>query len=509
MFEPSSYQQAIFDWIRTGQGDGVVNACAGSGKTTTLVEGAKLLNGRRSLFCAFNRHIADALRQRLAGTGMIAMTIHGIGMQTLGRHLSHEPKIEDRKYFRIVKTYVSQYSGEFRANPEATSQLHKVCRFVRLTLTNYHDQVEMSTMVERYNLDWQPNFAPAVKSIIEHGNRLAEDTGEIDFNDMLWLPHVLNLQPRQFGFIFVDECQDLSRAQLDLVLKSRAPGGRSLFVGDPNQSVQFFAGADCQSYFMIRDGLEALELPLSICYRCPRDIIAMAKEIVPQIEAAPGKQRGTIISRYEEDDEDFLTRTVREKDLIMCRRNGPLLKHCLRLIRNGVQARVRGRDVGRELADLARRIGATCDFGRFPSAVIQYEQAQRALLTARDASDDQLEMLSDKCQAIQECYEGFRSPNAEAMAKKIEDIFADSGAAIWFSSIHRAKGLEAPRTWILDYDRLGKAYDGANEEEKQQELNLRYVALTRSQDTMYLISKERPKPKPDYRERERTGHFHT
>ena len=43
-FLPSEYQKIIFDFITNGIGNAVINAKAGSGKTTTLVEAMKLIN---------------------------------------------------------------------------------------------------------------------------------------------------------------------------------------------------------------------------------------------------------------------------------------------------------------------------------------------------------------------------------------------------------------------------------------------------------------------------------
>jgi hypothetical protein len=43
---PSSYQMAIFDFVRDGSGDGLINAVAGAGKTWTLLQAARLLEPR-------------------------------------------------------------------------------------------------------------------------------------------------------------------------------------------------------------------------------------------------------------------------------------------------------------------------------------------------------------------------------------------------------------------------------------------------------------------------------
>jgi hypothetical protein len=84
-FVPSAYQQAIFDWVVSGTGDGAVRAVAGSGKSTTLEQAAKLVRSGRAIFCAFNKHIADSLGQRLTGTPFAARTIHQIGYGVLAR----------------------------------------------------------------------------------------------------------------------------------------------------------------------------------------------------------------------------------------------------------------------------------------------------------------------------------------------------------------------------------------------------------------------------------------
>jgi len=58
-FEPSPYQKAIFDFVATGTGSAVIEAVAGSGKTTTIVESLNLIpKTKQVLFLAFNKAIA-------------------------------------------------------------------------------------------------------------------------------------------------------------------------------------------------------------------------------------------------------------------------------------------------------------------------------------------------------------------------------------------------------------------------------------------------------------------
>ena len=67
-YKPSAYQQAIIDWLLTGEGNALVDAKAGSGKTSTLCMLSDVIpnNSRtRAAFLAFNRSIADELKRRL------------------------------------------------------------------------------------------------------------------------------------------------------------------------------------------------------------------------------------------------------------------------------------------------------------------------------------------------------------------------------------------------------------------------------------------------------------
>jgi Superfamily I DNA and RNA helicases len=478
-FVPSKFQEDIFKFVKTGSGDGIVSAVAGSGKTTTLEHAAKLVKGK-ALFCAFSKLISTELERRLKGTTMKATTIHALGFGILRDGTGKRFEIKEQKYRQLAKEWLGEpYNEELLKEidrPLAT--LIKMCNFARLTMSKLSDDA-LAEMCNQYNIPLEPKLFRGVRRLLKQGEDMAfRPVGIIDFTDMLYLPLSLKLKPKvKYDWIFVDECQDLNTAQRELVLKVRAIGGRMLFVGDPFQAIMGFAGADTASYYKIKEITGAKEFPLSVCYRCPKEHIEMAQELVPQIEAAHFAPLGKVTF---ESDEDKLAEMVQEGDLIMCRRNAPLLKHCLRLIRRRVPARVRGRDIGKELADLVRMIGENCSYVGLPEAVKVWEGVQYSVLTARDASEAQFEQLSDRAEAILECYAGFtEARSAEDLASLIEGIFADDSASIWLSSIHRAKGLEAPRTFILEFDRLGVPFKGATPEEAQQERNLRYVSLTR------------------------------
>ena len=65
-FIPSKYQQEIFDNILHGTSNMVINAVAGSGKSTTIVNALKLIpDSMNVLFIAFNKDIVETLKEKV------------------------------------------------------------------------------------------------------------------------------------------------------------------------------------------------------------------------------------------------------------------------------------------------------------------------------------------------------------------------------------------------------------------------------------------------------------
>jgi hypothetical protein len=244
---PSAYQQAIYDWIEYGSGNALVDAVAGAGKTTVLLEGARRLQTTNACFVAFNKVIANEIASRLQAIGslMQASTIHSLGKRCLGK-----TRLEGNKYTKLCRTFIQGLPDRelvLKETPEATAVKHlrALVSFAQLTMTD-HTEANLLHLVEHYALDdllsirarnsllWETIWS-GVSVVIEQGIEQYQCERIIDFNDMVCLPTVLGLPTPQFDFIFIDEAQDLNRAQLELVLSCKSPTGRLLFVGDRRQ----------------------------------------------------------------------------------------------------------------------------------------------------------------------------------------------------------------------------------------------------------------------------------
>ena len=103
---------------------------------------------------------------------------------------------------------------------------------------------------------------------------------------MVWLPSILFMKPlgTQYDYILVDECQDLSTAQRELILKCRKINTRMFMFGDKDQTIYTFMSSDFYSFEKLKNLPNTICMPLSISYRCPKNIVDFAKKIVPTIE---------------------------------------------------------------------------------------------------------------------------------------------------------------------------------------------------------------------------------
>lgn len=480
-FQPSDYQKRIFEFVETGSGNGRVDAVAGSGKTTTLVECLKKAQGR-SIFVAFNKHIQQTLNDKLSDNpNAKAQTLHSVGLETLGMRGSAKLNLEEGKD-KIRKLVKAAMDAKGMPSTQR-KQLQDLVELSRLTLTDATPD-KLVEMADLLTLEYQVPMIEMVAPIIEQSDAMAHEQGLIDYTDMLWLPHKWGLQPQKYDNVFVDEAQDLNAAQLEIALKL-TDNGRLLFVGDEKQAIMAFAGADADSWGKIEVAAKTSSLPLSICYRCPSSHIELAQSIVPHIEPAPWAQRGTLQTVPEE---AFLDK-VREGDMVLCRRYAPLVSYCLTLIGQGRPATIRGRAIGRQLADVARRISKRkFEPGQdFLDLLHAWRAKEEAQLLKRDAPDSQFQHLDDQVACLTTCYVKFGRRRGEELARQIEDLFDENRKGIGMTSVHRAKGLEAERVWLLDYERLGTPFPKQNEREAEQERNLKYVALTRSKDSLFLV----------------------
>lgn len=486
-FTPSRFQADIFDWVQRGAGDGFVSAVAGSGKTTTITEAAKLVRPTdRVLFLAFNRHIVDELKSRLPASCKVS-TSHSVGFGVMTRALGRV-QVQENKYSVLIRGYLVDQGIDDEEGTHA-GELRDLIGHVQSSLTDPTDAEAVLELIEHFDLEVsdKPFALRALPVILTAGLRAAKEEQVVSYSDMLWIPHVRQLPAPQFDWVFVDESQDLSPAQLELALKCRRPGGRMLFVGDERQAIYGFAGADAASVETIVRRTGARRFPLSICYRCPSLVLEEARRIVPELEAAPGAPAGVVGKLQHEQLPQFL----REGDLVLCRLTAPLVELTFDLIRQRIPARMKGLNVGQGLITHLEKVAKLPNFAwvLFPSFLDQYQVTQEEALRGKRDEEMKVEKLRDQVAALRAVHGLSEARDVAELKEVILGLFTEGRPAITLSTIHRAKGLEEERVFIIRPDML--PHPKATGWQAVQEMNLKYVALTRAKRELFYV--EAPK----------------
>jgi len=526
----SSYQEKIIDWVKTGKGHGCCNAVAGSGKSTTLGLAAIALKEAgvkpsEIKVCVFGKANSLDLIAKFGQEWKESIsTLHSAGWNLVKKHLSirnsYGVKVSGKKYKTIAQTlgFISS-----RGNPSSTLRreeaIEKDDDFVKLLdlirLTNYQsgsDEIkEICKHFEIADIYKYSIVASAIEQVLKVGENQAQKKIEFDFTDQIWLPLKWQLHKQRwfkpYQFVLVDECQDLNAIQLELVI-ALAGQGRMLFVGDPKQAIMGFAGADCNSYQNILEKTKSIELPLSICYRCPSSHIELVKKSFPEIPiiASPTAIIGKIEAITQADLWSNKPCRLTTGDMVICRKTAPLVSLCIKLISRGIAATVKGKAIGElikgDLKEIAKMPGF--HYSNFNNAVSAYRAAKQQRYEGLENEEQLLEALKDKLEALTAIYKS--QPQATCithMENYIDSLFSDETSPITLSTCHRAKGLEGDRIFIISPNDLPMVWRNQQGWQLEQEHNLLYVALTRSKSELYVVGEPswlKSEPEPETKE---------
>lgn len=514
----SPQQEEIFRWFETGEvrASAAFAACggsltsravsgeqyvrsqhlealarAGTGKTTTIVEGVSRAPERQILLAAFNKSIAKELQARIRNPRVECKTLHGLGFKYIRRNWQVDVD-DDARAIGLAK----------RAAPDAPEQMQKLVAALHtkarelapealFTLGRSSEATparraaavaEVEDVAARFDLMPDPEWegegwdARRVADAALTAMCLAtERTAIIDFADMIFLPIVMGWVRPLFDMVVIDEAQDMTRPQLTIARGACRRGGRIAVVGDDRQAIYQFRGADEGSMETLRIELKAALLPLTVTYRCASSIVDLARQLVPDYQAAPGAARGEIVTR---DVEDALAE-MREGDFLISRTNAPLVGLCMALLKRGVRACVRGRDIGKGIISLLRRLKART-VADIPALLEQHTQREleAAAKLSDKARETREEFIRDQQALVLALCEG--AATVTEVEGRVTELFSDDveRGKVMCSSVHRAKGLETDRTFLLQ----GTFRSGRLEEE-----NLRYVAITRAKQRLCWI----------------------
>ena len=484
----SKFQMAIFNEVANGQGNLAINAVAGSGKTTTIVECCKLLrlNKFDVKFLAFNKAIVQELETKIGNYADVS-TLHSFGFAVL-RKVNSKVKINNRKYINFIRESVDRNDKNFVAIVNNTNKLFNLCR---VNLVQSGDMSSINAICDEHQIVTMGNEMTIVNALLKDCYQLDNvPAPEIDFTDMLVLPLTYKRYIPSYKFVFIDECQDLNCAQRELMLYA-ARRGRFVAVGDRNQAINGFAGADCNSFDKIATLPNTKELPLSVNYRCGRAMIELAQQIVPAIQAHDGAIEGDV-NRVTE----ITLGLFQPNDMVLCRTTAPLVSMCFKLIQAGVTAIVKGRDIAEGLINLIDKSEAKTMKGFESYVEIEKQKLVKDICKKENCTAEEAEETGryiaymDRVNCIFAI--GENVSKLESVKEYINKIFSDENIvnAVTLSTAHKSKGLESNRVVILLPNKLPLTWKNQLDWQYQQERNLQYVAYTRAKKELVFVDVE-------------------
>lgn len=527
---------------RITEGPLLIVAGPGTGKTRTLTHRLAHLiekgqDPRRCLALTFTRRAAGELSERLdallgeAARGIVVRTFHGLGFDIL--RAEHE-LLDLPPAFRIADSGLAAdiLSGRFGlSKAEARRTLEALGQTRRRRL--FGGRIEGDV----------PRLS------IETYRALLADAGYVDLEDLLVLPvELLDDEPeralawqQRFDHVSVDEYQDVDPVQYRL-LKQIAPAtGNLCAIGDPDQSIYRFRGADVGFFLRFAEdfpGAQKVELERN--YRSQATIVEAAKMAVApgtllpgrKLEAAAGKLASPLVL-LEGDDErgeaELVVRAIEQclggfshfsfdsgrvggqrplleisfDDIAILYRTaaqaGPI-EEALERVGIPYQRRSHERLIDRdEVRWLLHHLTLLRDqdaLAAEPGADVTRWLRLAADLARRESGGPSNNKLEDALQLL--------APLAQKRGTDLEAFLGDlaTGAEVdtWdpraerisLLTLHAAKGLEFPVVFIVgcDDDLLPFRYF-AEEPDLGEERRLFFVGITRAQDQLFLCRAKR------------------
>ena len=495
-FTYSKYQKDIFDFVKNGQGNAVVEASAGAGKSTTLIKCLDFIDEDKTiLMSAFNTDIVSVLKRKTKDfTNVNCATLHSIGRTMLQRNYpKNELTLDELKYKSYLNTNIKSLSsidtyslskkdfGRYMKNIETFVNFGRayLCQTVK----------DLDIIEDRYGIDTVADEKEVALDVMEYGKT---DLSKIDFTDMIWLPNVLFCKPigMKYDWIMLDEVQDLSVCKREIILKCRKINTRMILVGDKKQCIFSFSSADPQSFEKLKDIPNTITLPLSISYRCAENIVNFAKKLVPSIEPNDDGRHGEIKYNTQIDD-------IQDGDMVLCRNNAPLMQVYVDLIKQGKKCFIRGKDIGLNMKNAVKTTGMdtlNVKLDKDGVFVRLYDELFDAIndimgkynVTYADAVETSFVARKlDIIKALETLSNNINT--SKELIDKISDIFSDKKkGGISLSTIHKAKGLEANNVYIV-CNSLMPSEMAKKDWEIEQEYNLMYVAYTRAKNILGFV----------------------
>lgn len=543
-FKPSTYQQDILDFfLNNPQSNMLVNALAGSGKSTTacmLSEHSKTSD----LYIAFNASVVEEFKKKIKNPKTKVMTMHSLAYSIMLYNVEQEsndsgekPKgfgsqrskrtvnLDNFKPHKILDEEITKRYGryiEFAKRGFLKDNYVNLYNLCRLTLTDMSSNKDVSRLIddhvlflyygdEGYSAPDISEITSTLKILDTKSRQQFETQGIIDFTDMLWITfNKLKYDNWEVPYwalytnIYCDEVQDFSNIQLNFLKFIKRVKGRYVFIGDFHQAIYNFAGANAQAFNQIPKMFAPVEtFDLPVCYRCAKSHLSRVNReygipILPRDDAPMGFVK-TI-------DKNKISEYAKAGDMVISRKNKWIAEVVLDLARNGTPIFIEDKEmvgaIKRQI--LSSKCTSVGTLEKFLQKVISNYNKKLFEIVSKNVregghEEERLEAVAetnskiDNTSFLLEILEGYLENHTSSDSVSKFSDFVDkllnttpSPDCVRLCSIHKAKGLEATNVFVLNEAKIN--FDFRNSKEQNvQEKNLSYIATTRAKEGLYLV----------------------
>lgn len=482
----------------------LINACAGSSKTTTMVEGVNRMVAAgvppNSILClAFNKDIATTLAERMPA-GTTSRTLNALGHQALRQYFG-SARIDTRKLNRLLAEVVPGY---YDLNPAERRVLKRAVEMAKMngvwpspddwksgtelrsiklpfpTLSKkYLNEIDSESFLHEH---LRASEAPDLASLFSFLNMvlvldIIQSFHEkvFSFIDQIYLPAtVASISLPRYLNVFVDEAQDLSRIEQNLLeqVVSSVPKGRLVAVGDKAQAIYAFKGADPKSFERLGRVWQAKKLDLSISFRCSHAVVCEANQYDDRIRAWEGSAEGQVLHAPSG---GWSFSDMPPDSAVLCRMNYPLVQAAVTCIQNNISVEFLGRDLSEQLQDFLQIHSKNIKSLSGLWAAINAQINQRE----HDKQYREADRLRDQMLCLQAIFSHYGVEELRDGERALIKFFSMEGN-IKLATIHKAKGLEWPHVYLLRPDLCPSERAVGDPDAMQQEYNMLYVAITRA-----------------------------
>jgi DNA helicase-2/ATP-dependent DNA helicase PcrA len=509
--------------VRCEQAPLAIVAGPGSGKTRVLTRRIawRIATGAAEaphvLALTFTRHAAGELTRRLealTGAGVTAGTLHAVALAQLRRRAARRdrpmPALLERKVRLLLRIVEGRGAEALTVAAELASEI-EWAKARLLAPDVYAAAAELAGRTP----------ARGVEFVAESYARYERDKRRarlVDFDDLLWWcgdaletdDEFAAEQQFRFRHLFVDEFQDVSPAQLRLVRAWLAGRPDLTVVGDPDQAIFSFAGADPTGLTRFARAFPgARVVHLDHNYRSTPEIVSAAEALLadagrrrPMRRAAKRAGPAPSITDYDDDDAEAagVAQRVRaaraagrawSSFAVLYRTNAQSAAFEAAFAAADVPYRVRGdarfldRPEVRAALDVLRAGAA-----RVPGAGLEHH------LTDLELDGDEPEAAREHRAAVARLGREYLAAEPDGsldgflawLTTALRNDGPPAGAdAVELLTFHRAKGLEFRTVFVTGLERglvpIARADTPA---ERAEERRLLYVALTRAEETLEL-----------------------